>query len=226
MISRGLFQTQLNTIEHNLKKLGLLDERSPAPQYSEVGASFFRTMSYSKIWHWCFDNNFYDFLLKDGSLFQFKINRSAKIELSYCYYDSPFLPIITFDDFFNENQSQEDIDEYDIIRLYEYYVADPPKKEIVSPIRYDYSPDQYTVGRHPASHLHLGYNNEIRIGTKKILRPISFFLFILRQQYPQLWTKFIAFEESAILTRDIRENLPHVSDEYFKEQDLLEMLLQ
>ena len=67
---------------------------------------------------------------------------------------------------------------------YEQYVTSVESKRIVTPIRYDYSAAAYREGVHPASHVHFGFANEIRVGTRRVMNPVAFIL----PHVPQIWS--------------------------------------
>jgi len=108
---------------------------------------------------------------------------------------------------------------------YEEYLSTCKIKETFTPIRYDFAPSLYTEGRHPASHIHFGHQNEIRVGTKHILRPLSFLLLIIRQHYPNAWQRLIQHEEAVSWCRNVREHLDVIHDVYWNVMDEWEMIL-
>jgi hypothetical protein len=87
-MNKGLFGTQINQIENVLKRLALLQERNYFPDYEDCGASLFRNKSYREIWNICFAEQFYDFILSDYSLLQFRVDFETPC-FDYVYYETP-----------------------------------------------------------------------------------------------------------------------------------------
>jgi hypothetical protein len=77
-------------------------------------------------------------------------------------------------------------------------------------IRYDYAPDDYNEGLHPASHLHIGFESEIRIGCKCIMLPQTFILKIVRQCYPNEWYALLNVENLFNAYKNILET--HINE--------------
>lgn len=101
------------------------------------------------------------------------------------------------------------------------------QKESVTPIRYDYRPQHYEEGRHPASHVHFGHMNNIRLATERVLeRPLSFFLLVIRQYYPDDWVNLLQHAEAGNWCKNVRDDLGNVSTEYWRPLDQLEMILR
>ena len=134
--------------------------------------------------------------------------------------------LLSYKDFLtNELGTSYDIvhDKYRID--YEEYVDNCRKKESVTPIRYEYDTEKYEAGIHPSSHVHFGFGNETRVCTKKVWRPISFVLFIIRQFYPNEWRIFISRKVENKWSKNVRDYLD-TSDHFFEsELDKLEAFL-
>jgi hypothetical protein len=64
---------------------------------------------------------------------------------------------------------------------YELYLGSDLAERSVTPLRYDYEPERYRCGVHPAAHVHFGLANEIRLCSKRIMNPVSFTLFVIRR---------------------------------------------
>jgi hypothetical protein len=223
-MNQGLFATQVNSIGDLLKELKLLRERILYPPYKNLSAANFRHLSYSEIWKKCFQEQIYDFRLADDALLQFRATSYAPLNVSYAYYECPYKPRPTFDEFIEQNGLPTDADNVDDL-IREYELIELEHKDGIIPLRYDYSPNQYMRARHPASHVHFGHNNDIRIGTKKILRPLSFMLLIVRQLYVEKWMKVIELSNASTLCRNISESLDEVHEDYWHEVDDWEMHL-
>ncbi len=223
-MKQGLFYTQINKAEKLLKTIDLLTERTKFPLYKKFTRSNFDGLTYADIWKKCYLEKIFDFLLTDYSVIQLRCINFKPLEVSYSFIECPYIPIFPLEEFIDQQMiTDEESSEYDVIRDYELFL--PELKESVTPIRYDYAPLLYNEGHHPASHIHFGYKNEIRVGTKNILKPLSFVLFIIRQHYPEKWRKFTLQNDAEQLCRNISQNLDLVDDEYWGLIDKWEMIL-
>jgi hypothetical protein len=225
----GLFAAQVNEVEQVFKDLGLLAERVLRPPYANYAAYAFRGLRYIECWRKCFDLQLYDLRLRDDGLIQFRANSFKPLSFSYAFYECPYHVLPSLDDYIEQVQLESEAGigttgyEFDLLREYDF--LQPTLKDIVTPLRYDYSPEIYTESRHPAAHMHFGFANEIRVGTKKVLRPLSFTLFIVRHYYPDHWQQLIEKTGADILCRNVHEGLDDVSDQYWGPKDKWEMLL-
>jgi hypothetical protein len=232
MIGEGLFSSQLNVIELVLKRLDLFESRNLSPDYS-LGASHFRKMTYRQVWEECFRAYRYDFLLADRSLLTFeKGGQTAHNgELRYAYYECPYL-VKTFDEFRREMMEaiglqQDESSELDgmLRQDYEEYIFQCDTTEIVTPVRYDYKASDYRSGSHPASHIHFGHKSNIRVGTRRVMLPLSFVLLIVRQVYPDKWSKLLEWNDCNHLCRNVRESLETVHGDFWNHKDEKEVYL-
>src|SRR5262249_40204231 len=98
-------------------------------------------------------------------------------------------------------------------------------KNVVTPIRYDCKASDYKEGRHPASHIHFGFGNEIRVGTRRVMNPISFLLMIVRQCYPDRWEALRRLQYASSWCRNVRENLDEIDVAYWNDADQLELAM-
>ncbi len=225
-MKQGGFKAQVSEVEKILGTLGLYGDRCDWPAYHQYGASSFRGKNHLEIWKFYFSNQLYDFKLSDDSLIQFRVDNFRPLDISYLYLECPFDNFVSFDEFIESEEASEE--GKDIIALqqeHNYYLDSLEIKDAVTPIRYDYSPNLYKAGRHPASHIHFGHSNEIRLGTKKILRPLSFLFFVIRQCYPDIWVQFTQNDKAEHLCRNIREHLDDISEECWNRLDDWEMVL-
>jgi hypothetical protein len=235
MIGDGRFQAQLSTAEKILKKVGLLEERAMSPNKG-LGAAHFRGLSYRQVYEECLREYVYDFRLTDQSLLLFVKGGRNEHDgfLNFCYYECP-VSVMSYTDFvaaeyglspFDDGFDDEVAAWGDDFRAdYEQYVTSMELKNVVTPIRYDYSASDYHEGVHPASHVHFGFANEIRVGTRRVMNPISFVLLLVRQRYPRQWATVLTIEERRIWCRNVRDDIDKVDQAYWKEQDELELAL-
>lgn len=226
-MNEGLFNAQINEIERVLKRLDILLERNYFPNYQQCGVSRFRNKSYKEIWEICYVERCYHFIIQDYSLLQFRADFHKPV-FNYCYYESPH-SIMTYSDYLiiELGVSEEEFEDIgDLFKNeYEIAIATSELKEVVTPVRYDYDPSLYVVARHPASHMHIGHNSNIRIGTRKLLRPLSFLEFVLRQYYPEKWIEFLNLDNDFALCRNVRENLSEIDSKFMNPLDTWEMIL-
>ena len=168
----------------------------------------------------------YDFHLDDGSFFQFCVDSFDPFEPRYSYYECPY-NCMSYRNYVKRELGFEPEKAGGIfMQDYTDYVSTCTQKESVMPIRYDYKPAHYVEGRHPASHVHFGYMNNVRVATKRVLAPpLSFFLLIIRQHYPGSWTNLLTHNDAGHWTRNVREHLENVDGQYWNPRDEMEMIL-
>lgn len=158
-----------------LKEIELLDEINYSipensfdiKKFSKEFLSISQKGDYKEIYDCAMKNKDYDFRLKDNSIMQFTIEKDNKnniIKMRYAFYKSPYLIF------------KKDEQEYTDMFLNNY----------VS-IRYDYDVKEYKEVIHPISHLHIGNDNNLRIPIDKILEPLEFGIFIVRNIYKNEW---------------------------------------
>lgn len=236
MIGEGLFQTQLNTINDILAELKVLDERQGFPNKG-LGAADFKGLDYRGVYEKCIREYAYDFRLFDQSLLLFtKIGNDVNDgELGYSFMECP-VKVMAYREFVGGQMGLTVMDEGfdeavaewgDVLRSdYEQYVTSLNLKSVVTPMRYDYNATQYKAGRHPASHVHLGFENQIRVGTQRVMKPLSFVLFVLRQRYPDEWMQFLQNHANMLpLCRNVREDLDPVDAAFSDALDQHELVL-
>lgn len=224
-MNQGQFATQITDTWELLKLFDLDYYRNYSPRYPDHPKAYFKSLPYIEIYKVSLAEGYYHLQLKDRSLVQFRVESYNPLRASYAFYECPFTTLSReeFIDMAFGQLSQADV-EYifqnpgDIDRYYEEYletITDREQKKLVTPIRYDYSREEYEPGKHPISHFHIGHNTEIRIGVKKIITPIAFMLFIIRQSYPKIWRKFHSFNDVGKWEQYIRESLSDVEEVYW-----------
>lgn len=225
-MNEGQYYSQLETAWDILKKLRLDKDRIWNPVYSRLAVSAFRGLTYLETWRECFREQFYNFQLYDNALLQFRVESFRPPQINYVYYECPY-QCIPYGDFVRQYWDLEPHDVGDeLMTDYETYLATCNVKETVTPIRYDYKPAHYVQGRHPASHVHFGHTNNVRVGTKKMLvRPLTFFLFVIRQCYPDSWIMLLEESGAPSWCRNVRESLPDVDAQYWGPLDEYEIVL-
>ena len=235
MIGEGLFFTQLETIENILREINLFEERQRFPNRN-LGAKDFKGLSYREVYARYIAEFAYDFRLSDQSLLLFRKGGSNMHDgcLSFSYNESPsdvmsYLEFVADQNNINvEDSSLQEIVSFwgDGLRTdYEQYVNSMELKSAVTPIRYDYHSKDYRSGVHPASHFHFGFGSEIRVAARRVMNPISFVLFVLRQQYPEHWAALWTVQSFSNWRRNVRDNLEMVHSDYWCHGDEGELYL-
>ncbi len=191
----GRYLVQINAVKKILKTADLYKDQNQYPKYSNFKFSDFKSMKYDVIFKKVLNERFYDYELKDNSLLQF-IYRDD-LNYSFHYSSSPF--------------SEE-------IKINHMFTGSYTLKENFLIIHYDYRPSTYKEFCHPCAHFHFGIGNQIRIGIKKQLNPISFVFFILRQCYPEEWLYFIKNNNDEKIYKNIRHDLHEIPNKTFNDE--------
>ena len=132
----------------------------------------------------------YDFLLNDGSFFQFSFDKNENdYVLRMAFY--PTINAISYADFLHEFL-EADIDECGsaFIDDYQQYLMEQETK-YVTPIRYDYNSKIFRPLVHSSSHVHFGYEENLRVPVDKKLFPSAFVKFVLQYYYYDKWKEKI-----------------------------------
>ena len=212
-----------------LSAVGLLAQANTWPPAYAGMAKEVRKEPYRKEWEYYESKSLFDFKLTDGSLFQFKDSPEAHLDASFCFYESP-LAVDDFETFVVTTHDATVAELGDIIELveeeYEAYLSSAGLKKAVAAIRYDYSPLLYREGCHPASHIHVGLGNEVRISTRRLMNPVSFALFVVRQVYPNHWARLLGVDEATEHIKHVRECLQPVDEAFQRVKDAWELRLE
>jgi hypothetical protein len=215
---------RIATAARILESAKLLDHRVHWPSYSGV-AKEVRDQPYRAEWGYYESQSLFDFRLLDGSLFQFKDQPESHTDISFSFYESPLL-VDDYATFLYSNYSLSFEEVGDIAREdYDQYLSSASLKQAITMIRYDHSPGLYEEGSHPASHLHIGHGSPIRLATERIMNPISFTLFVMRQVYTRSWEALIASPVVDEHVKHVRDGLPRIATEFFNSKDRWELYL-
>lgn len=223
--SRALVQ-QIKTLACELfEAVGLFDEYREYPDYRQL-VSDARSKTYFDHWLSCLADGNYDIKLADQSLLQFNTWESNGVEnCGFVYLECPLL-CQTYDDFIDTEFPHEDTRHVSFQFEYENYLLTCDKKEIITPIRYDYSPSDYRPGAHPAAHVHVGAEEGVRLALHKLLGPMSFCLFVCRQRYVRMWEDVVlSHERLATWSKHIDELLETLPTEFRSHFDSNELML-
>ena len=159
----------------------------------------------------------YDYLLKDGSFFQFSYDINEKdFTIRLAYY--PSINDISYDDFLGEYM-ESGIEECGSIFMddYQQFIAERESRS-VSPIRYDYNSEIYKEFIHSASHLHFGNEEDIRVPLDKILLPSGFIKIVLQYFYYDLWKNRVLEKDYGSVFIQNNESHP-IDQKYFLDDE-------
>ena len=196
-MNEAAFLISIRDSEKVLKDLGLLKKKNyinsnqgTYKKYSDDFLKVARTGTYFDIYRCAMENDDYDFLLEDGSFFQFSYDMEERKEnIRMAYYPSSCN--LEYREFLME---QFGIDELecgaDYIELYQQYVIEQ-EPENVTPMRYDYNEKLYKEMIHSAAHFHIGYEENIRIPVEKRIKPVLFTKIAIEFYYYEKWKKVI-----------------------------------
>jgi hypothetical protein len=230
ILSVGKYGAKINTAIELLRKCKLFLKENRNPKTPSGIASLVKQKGYQEIWKLLIEGSSFRILLIDYSFFTFEIDPngySSNNLISMSYYGCPF-KFIDLESYIVQEFGEEYIalmDEPWIMEGYQQTLCDSVSLESPVTFRYDYAPTDYDSGRHPASHLHIGHNNEIRVGCERILNPVSFIAFVIRQQYPEIWKSVVLPSHLHLCKKSIRDAIPSVPIEFKSENDRFEMHL-
>lgn len=222
----GWMRAQINQAYEFLRELKLAQARNDRVDYpSDLGGTV-RKGTYLEEWRYFVASGYYDIMLGEQSLFQFKLPRTDGRDHSFCYYECP-LQVPEYREFVADQLAGELIepDDFSFWDEYEMVLETAPLKASVAPFRYDFNPGMFVECVHPAAHLHVGYQTSIRIGTERCVEPFSFVLFVVRQHFPDRWLKFLESDGAASVCRKIRDDLELVDEEFRSGKNRWQMIL-
>lgn len=219
-MSPGKRAISIDNAEMMLKYVGLLQMRYRRPDYSRLNVPALRKMAYSENWRTLLANSWLDFVLVDGSLLQFRYEIRRGVEQpSFTFLHCPY-EMLSYEQFLVEimNTSYAEVRDSQW-HQYEQYADMASPRPFPTPLRYDFDPGAYRPGRHPASHIHVGIDNQVRFGVMKVMSPFSFTSLVLRQVYPDAWDKASSHQNWATLRSGIRHSLENVGTEHLNLRD-------
>lgn len=181
-----------------------------------------RELPYLERWRQSLAQKWYHARLEDHSLVTFSV---GAMSASYAYLQCP-LEVPTYREFVESLGLTFDARaRNDLAGEYEEVMDTASVRSNITSIRYDYDENGYRCGVHPVSHIHIGLDNQVRLGVSKRLTPPSFALFVMRQMYPECWSRLLEHQEAARLPRAVRLDCQNVQDLYWQMQDQVEMHL-
>lgn len=217
-MNEGAICNSFNECLKLLRDIGLSEEVNrfrpfslSSSKFSQDFFDFSQKDDYVQIHKIAMENRDYDILLKDDSFFQFSCvfdSNFMKRNIRYAYYESP-RDVGTYSEFLVAVDLSEAEDEWQQLSVesenkyeepkemilqeeYEQYKAESRLKKAVTPIRYDFHGEQFEELVHPISHIHIGFNNEVRIPLNRTMSPLDFTIFVLRNVYWKKWKYEIA----------------------------------
>ncbi len=219
-------------IDNAKKLLKLFNERFEDNRFKKIGFIYDNFSSefkdsilledYKEIYNIIVKNYDYDIKLNGNAFLQFTYEKDKNdniIYIRYAYYDCP-IETKTYEEFLKDELGYDYVlcgDEF--FEEYDQYKTELNLKNNVTPIRYEYSQKEYLPLKHAISHLHIGYNNEVRIPMSTIITPCEFVAFILRHIYYKVWKKRMDDIDFITAYKDMRKHCSPVLDKYFTLED-------
>lgn len=191
IISAHKFCSELGLLNFVQKSTSLHIE----PLFNDV--ALMPDASHESIFFAGLEHQYYNFLLKDYSFFQFSLTNDSPYESRLCYIPNPQnnMLVTNFDDtspdsrssigVYNQMFKEGDID----FEEYSQAISEIESKVSTPIIRVDTSESQYTPVDHPYCHMHMGINNQSRLSLDRYMSPSLFTMFILRTFYYDAWSE-------------------------------------
>jgi hypothetical protein len=224
---RGWKQASIARLTELLEWIGLGRDRNEQPHYPDDLAATVRDLTYPEEFAHYSSKRLFDILLIDGGIFQFAEERYAFYQqpadvLSFEAFAHAQLEIlgVDFEHLRNDTETLRDLFSTD----YDLEIDTARMRTSFTPIRYDHQPSQYRPCVHPAAHVHIGTNNNIRLALARRMTPLAFGMFVLRQSYPESWNSVLAKMKHADVTRALREDLEMI--ELQNSDDLCQLILE
>jgi hypothetical protein len=191
-VNKGQFSAHVEEAWDLLGRLGLTEARNYRPNYSDFKAAEFRNLGHRDAWQQMLRTQLFDFQLADLSLLQFRYARTkTEATPSYVFIQSPVVAR-PYSDFVVQDLNLRVEDVGDDFRVeWEEELESAKLRDSPLYFRFDYAPLEYRPFAHPCAHLHVGHETGVRIGTRRVLQPMSFALFVLRHVYSEQWVKVV-----------------------------------
>lgn len=192
-MTSGKFLSSVNESLVLLKKFDLLKSKGPKGNgiYSDEFLKVSKGNNIIETYQCAIRNEDYDILLKDESIIQFqKIND----DLRYSFIQNPY-KYISKEEYITLIFTAEELEEFTDFSLeelvneneYEQFLNEQSLNSISNYFRYDCSPAGYKPLVHSYSHFHIGMNENVRISTSKIITPLKFTKFCIKNTYFDNW---------------------------------------
>ena len=179
-----------------------------------------RELPYLERWRLAAERRWYHVRMQDHSLFQFTDGLLPSHQFLHCPLD-----IMSFPEYL-EGLGEEDTPQARRLFLTDYQEVfnTASERRHLTPIRFDYDPNGYAAGVHPVAHIHVGLDNQVRICANK-MSSVSFFLFVMRQMYPDSWKRLLHRPGRDTFVRSIRDTTTRLPAEYWADLDRVELYL-
>ncbi len=221
-MNEAAFLMNVNECGKLLKKTGLLKKenyynkgKASRKKYSDKTLIVRHKQEYYDIYRCAIENDDYDFLLLDGSFFQFSLdieNSSENIRMAFY----PSVCKVQYKDFLIEQLgiSEEEVGaEY--VELYQQFIIEQ-EPNVVTAFRYDYNAKLYKKFVHSSAHFHFGNKEDIRLPVNKKIRPVLFVKMAIEYYYYELWKSLIETDENIVYNnRDFED----IDKKYFSTED-------
>lgn len=180
-----------------------------------------RAVPYVQMWTMAHGRGWFHIQLEDLSILQFQTQPSPSFHFMECPLDIP-----SYAEFLNvlgvEYRGRH---EPLYLEQYQEVVDTASLKAHVTPIRYDYDSNAYRAGVHPAAHIHIGLNNQVRLRVSREMNSRAFLLFVIRHRYPEAWHKLINSTLRDRLGKYVRGGLLKLAEQYQQPEDSYELSL-
>lgn len=181
-----------------------------------------REMSYVDRWMTSRTREWFHIEMEDLSIFSFSEGGQAK---SYSYIQCP-LDVPSFREYLEQlGLAFTTQNRRELTGDYELLLETADLKPHLTPIRYDLDPIGYRSGVHPLAHVHIGLDNNVRLGVRKKMTPLAFVFFVMRQAYPEAWFRLLQHMESKNVERKIRAECEDADKEMWLAHDQIEHYL-
>ncbi len=228
----GAFNISINDAVRLLKKMKFLKRQKDIERgvYSLASLEAAKSGDLKEIYQTAIDNNDYELLLDDDSIFQFS-KEGEKLRYAFIQSQSSYF---SFMDFLLEIFEEDEIplDEQIIEELKVDYAEDYEQRRDEQKInigamyvRYDVDRKGYRPNLHSYSHLHIGLNNTFRLPSSIILTPLTFVLFIIKHVYIARWE--IAINENIIDSQvfQFKKICRNIPEELWQSQEQRELYI-
>lgn len=174
-------------------------------------------LTYDELYKLIMQNSDYDILIPlDYGIFQFYIEKSGNqiTKIVYCYYSNSR----NFDELTKENEETKEPN----VRysdFFQFIVDDAPLKDNIVYFRYDFDPSIYNGIIHSASHLHIGWGNEIRIPIINLMTPEIFVDFVIKNIYKDKWQVSINDKNFKKKILSLKRQTEILKKDFFNEEE-------
>lgn len=192
-MNQGKFISSINESAILLNKFELLKSKGPKGNgiYSDEFLKISKGNNIVETYKCAIKNNDYDFLLNDESIIQFQRKND---DLRYAYIQNPY-KFISKEEYVVLIYTPEELEEYVDLSIeelineneYEQFLNEQSLNSISNYFRYDCSPAGYQPLVHSYSHFHIGMNENVRIASSKIITPLKFTKFCVKNTYYENW---------------------------------------